>query len=711
MPLFSGAQHFVINNSHFIEQIPADSGGPTAGIDILLEASTPGAAYDSSARHSPPRCFPGTREQYVEDITNWVVPVPDHDPPPLYWMTGLAGVGKSAIAQTCVEKIKAQGTLGASFFFSLNGRNNPARLFPTIAYQLSMEFPDFHDVLNRKIWRNKTLIDKVMASQFQGLIVDPLKELKRNGKGIGRRIAIFVDGLDECEGAEAQCDIIEIIAAAARDSTLPFCWALFTRPEPHIRAIFATPEVAQLTYKAELPVSHDADRDIELYLRGGFGNILRRRDILLKSQWPSDNDVRTLVHAAGGLFIYVATALRVVAQSGSLPEESLRRLLADTSNNGHNLRRGSKSSFAELDAFYMLIMQRIPSGILPTVLLFLQILCASPSHQNVDPRGALFMSNVLGLSEIELKAVCNQLSAVVHFHGRDEFVGPVIPTVDTTRPFQHADPEIVNELRSFIFNQLGGSISFYHKSFYDFLLDSTRSATFCVTSPVICNALFAHSLGLQLKYQESYCFQDSELVLAPGIPDSAYSLSWPHTDELINSMLKVLANNFLQRTCLDLISIPLLNPRVLQQFKDADSRKTLHLTTVLYGHGQLMSTTLFGCQSYARSIPGTQLIRQLPHEFSRFDIHRFEKLIERLRQMGIIWTYQHSLASFMSSLPTKSQEQRISGLYCIGNGPKSIFWYWEIDFQAKYYQEFRTIDLAEGARIYREERFDLWPTK
>ena len=73
------------------------------GIDILYDASDPGAAFDSRD-HYGRRCFPGTREQYIADITNWVTE--SVDPPSLvYWMRGPAGVGKSAIAQTCTEKL------------------------------------------------------------------------------------------------------------------------------------------------------------------------------------------------------------------------------------------------------------------------------------------------------------------------------------------------------------------------------------------------------------------------------------------------------------------------------------------------------------------------------------------------------------------------------------------------------------------------------
>ena len=73
------------------------------GINVLYGASDPGAAFDSQD-HYDCRCFPGTQEQYIADITNWVT---ESANPPLsmYWLRGPAGVGKSAITQTCAEKL------------------------------------------------------------------------------------------------------------------------------------------------------------------------------------------------------------------------------------------------------------------------------------------------------------------------------------------------------------------------------------------------------------------------------------------------------------------------------------------------------------------------------------------------------------------------------------------------------------------------------
>ena len=244
------------------------------GIDILYEASDPGAAFDSQD-HYDRRCFPGTREQYISDITNWVTESSDR-PSSMYWMRGPAGVGKSAIAQTCAEKLKGTGHLGAAFFFTVNKHSNPSRLFTTIAYQLATMLPDYRTFIDKRISKDKTLVQKKMPLQFRLLIVEPLQVLQRHGKRVKPR-AIFIDGLDECAGEDAQAEIIEIIASSVRERSIPFHWAIFSRAEPRIVSTFKQDNIASVIHSVELPISREADGEIELYLRGEFKNILEHR--------------------------------------------------------------------------------------------------------------------------------------------------------------------------------------------------------------------------------------------------------------------------------------------------------------------------------------------------------------------------------------------------------------------------------------------------
>lgn len=299
----------------------------------LLKASIPEAAYDSSARDSPPRCFPGTRRQYIQDITHWALASSHDTPLPVFWMRGPAGVGRSAVAQTCAEIVKEAGKLGATFFFSaLNRRDDPKRFFTTLAYQISTIFLPYREVLGEKIRDDETLVLKSLARQFEELIALPFQELASNGKRLDERV-IFIDGLDECMGAEAQCEIIETVVTSVRHRSAPFRWAFFSRPEPHIQAAFARNDAASLCLQKTLPVSRQADGEIETYLRSGFQDILRHHNLSIPHRWPSEEDLHILVAAAAGLFIYAASVLRFVGRDESSgPEEQLQAVLAAISN-------------------------------------------------------------------------------------------------------------------------------------------------------------------------------------------------------------------------------------------------------------------------------------------------------------------------------------------------------------------------------------------
>jgi hypothetical protein len=114
-----------------------------AGIDILLEASAPGAFHNSGERFNPPRCHPKTRIHIIAKIMNWIVGEVEWDRF-VMWLYGPAGAGKSAIAQTIAEHCHASHLLLASFFFSRTDpkRNNEKSLIASIAYQITLNVPE-----------------------------------------------------------------------------------------------------------------------------------------------------------------------------------------------------------------------------------------------------------------------------------------------------------------------------------------------------------------------------------------------------------------------------------------------------------------------------------------------------------------------------------------------------------------------------------------
>lgn len=407
----------------------------------------PEGAHDSYARQYAAKCYPGTREQHIEDFVSWASKASHerHHYFRMFWMKGPAGVGKSAIAQTCAEKI-GKGRLGAAFFFSQpNQRDDPDRFFPSIAYQLSTQIESFAKILDQKIYADPSVLTKTIERQFQELIVAPFLELRDQGVEIPEK-TVIVDGLDECRDDRAQCAIVEVIATAVQEhgKRLPFLWAFFSRPEPHIVNAFSSGAVSPLLWTTTLPVSRELDGEVELYLRGDFENIRKRRDISSapNDPWPSDEDVLKLVDKSAGLYVYASTAMKYVGDPDAL--DPMERLNAVLSLSPQRRANDPLRPTASLDSLYILIMQRIPSHILP---LTRQIILLSLELDNFKCQdGLLTVCEILGLGFPSVLAALSKLHSVL-----------VIPK------------------RDFL------ALRFHHASFTEFLLDVDRSGVeFCI---------------------------------------------------------------------------------------------------------------------------------------------------------------------------------------------------------------------------------------
>jgi len=486
------------------------------GIDILLDASDEGAAFDSQD-HYDRRCFPGTREQYIADITNWVTESVN-PPSSMYWMRGPAGVGKSAIAQTCAEKLRDTGHLGAAFFFTVNKHTNPSHLFTTIAYQLATMLPDYHASIDDRISKDKTLVKKKIPSQFRSLFVEPIKELGEQGKRVQPK-AIFIDGLDECAGGDAQAQIIEIIASSVREGSTPFHWAISSRAEPRIVSAFKQDSIASVIHSVELSISREADGEIEMYLRSGFKNILEKQNFpQLLSSWPTDNDIRTLVDAADGLFAHPAAVLRVVAYPpDSQFRERLQSVLDSLSGAG---KQGSTSVLSQLDALYVHIMEQIPESILLSAQYLLFHSLNANSHRYVSMYCCAFR-----ISESTFRDICHHLHAVISYEPTFDPLSSLDHRIGLTRPcydqgqWFHLGESIQNHVY-----RVHGTFRFYHKSFYDFLRDPTRSGSFCVNTPAIYCKYLDHLIECHYHYASSYAIDGSSMYFLPLHLPSTYLL-------------------------------------------------------------------------------------------------------------------------------------------------------------------------------------------
>ncbi|KIK57616.1 hypothetical protein GYMLUDRAFT_172629, partial [Collybiopsis luxurians FD-317 M1] len=181
-------------------------------------------------------CSPGTRVNILADIEAWAGP-PNPFNPDIesgYWISGMAGTGKSTIAMSVCKKLKEKGVLAGSFFCSrqIPECRDYKLIIPTLSCQLAESSRAFADVLNMALSQRLNLATKKPAEQVKYLLIEPWKKVvdifKRE-----QHVPVFVlDALDECQDISS---VLEPLVDAIQNSQLKGLKFLFTsRPEQKI---------------------------------------------------------------------------------------------------------------------------------------------------------------------------------------------------------------------------------------------------------------------------------------------------------------------------------------------------------------------------------------------------------------------------------------------------------------------------------------------
>ena len=294
--------------------------GPTDGQEsadlALLERMdhTANADYLCGNRQG---CLRGTRQDVLWEIERWLTGKRDQQ---VFWLNGLAGTGKSTIAQTLAEMTFADGKLGASFFCSrdFDERSNLQAIFPAIAFQLAYQYLPFRRELLQVLKGRPNFGRGSLCSQMEKLIVGPLKATHI-------QTLIIIDALDECKDEEPASAILSILSRYV-DEIPDIKFFITGRPEPRIRSGFRLESLVPITEVLKLhEVKPEAvDSDIKLFFRMQLTHLAKNRsDCDLTEDWPSSSDIRILCKKAAGFFIYASTVVKFVASDTDPPTESL----------------------------------------------------------------------------------------------------------------------------------------------------------------------------------------------------------------------------------------------------------------------------------------------------------------------------------------------------------------------------------------------------
>ncbi|KAF5360553.1 hypothetical protein D9756_004609 [Leucocoprinus leucothites] len=415
---FPNAQHFSVVNPTMIEGSVHVLGGSNRPFDLLEEHTIPGAEFDSYERDPPPRCHPGTRLDILESIQPWSHDI-EHQHR-ILWLHGPAGVGKSAIMQTLAEgqSESLDTILGATVFFSRpNKRDDPRRLFTTIAYQLAVRYPSYRKYVVDALTNDPKIVGKSIAEQFRWFLMRPFT-VAGLLEGLPQTVLIIIDGLDECKGEEAQREIVLLIGRfVLRHPNTPLIWAIASRPEPHLRSVFSDSQIRNCHWEINIPVnSNQSTADVERFLREKFQEIRLRYSSFFPAtlrQWPMEAEFLIIMKAASGLFIFASVVIRFIAdESYGNPVSQLRKVL--TVIETARLQGLESSPFKTLDNMYAEIISAIPPDVLPHTMQLLALSFYSPLELGVFTNYSFgIICNWLGFSQADVYGALHRLHSVL----------------------------------------------------------------------------------------------------------------------------------------------------------------------------------------------------------------------------------------------------------------------------------------------------------
>ena len=279
-------------------------------------------------------CLRGTRVDVLLQLERWLKDEEDHR---VFWLNGLAGTGKSTIAQTFAEISFADGKLGASFFCSrdFEDRNNLHAIFPTLAFQLAYRYPLFRKQLLRVLKANPDIGRESLCSQMEKVIVGPFKATRIP-------TLIVIDALDECKDEEPASAILSVLSRYV-DEMPQVKFFITGRPEPRIRSGFRLKSLRPIT---EILRLHDVerssvDRDIKLFFKIRLSEIAKTRsDSDFTEDWPSSLNIDILCEKAAGLFVYASTVIKFITSKYHTPTERLHLVISLPQSTTHEGKSG-----------------------------------------------------------------------------------------------------------------------------------------------------------------------------------------------------------------------------------------------------------------------------------------------------------------------------------------------------------------------------------
>ncbi|KAJ3522450.1 hypothetical protein NMY22_g11886 [Coprinellus aureogranulatus] len=429
------------------------------------------------------QCVPGSRVALLAQLLAWAE---SKDSNHAFWLDGIAGTGKTAVAETLCSQLSDRGLLGASFFCSIKVQDlsDVHHIIPSLAKTLAATHPTFGDALSNILEsQSKNPIGQMtLAQQYDLLILRPAAVAF---KDYDKNIILCADALDECRNTTALKDFLESILS--KKPAAPIKIFFTSRPELTIKR-----EVEHSTHSSHMLRLHDIEEDIvradiELYVSQQLKKVPELKDEYGNS-WPPP-EVEKIVEQSDGLFIVAATIVRDICSETGNPVERLRA-------------RGRVPKLSGIYELYWQVMERAIVGLeLP---------------EKKDLRACL------SLLVVALRPLSLGEYAVL--------LGRPVSTIQATFKMLHSVVQFPTNRDN------GMPISIHHASFVDFLTlpgPATRTPGNVNASPL---CLRMHIMGEPCTWKGLYWLEALSVVNKVGYS----SILWELSREMTLEALKVL---------------------------------------------------------------------------------------------------------------------------------------------------------------------------
>ncbi|KAF7982120.1 hypothetical protein HWV62_29841 [Athelia sp. TMB] len=257
----------------------------------------------SAAERSP--CLPGTQRDWLKEAIDWLVTPSDQN---ILWLNGAAGLGKSTIANTIAEHFGGLHRRGAFLLFDRNSpqESAPSRVITTLAFQLAQHNAAIGAAVAAAIDQQPESVSDPLATQFKSLLVEPLRAAAKHIEG---PLIIILDALDECGDAASRRKLLDMLSREFNQLPDNFRILITSRPDHDIKCALAS---RSHIYTIDLSTASDAD--MRIYFEHEMGRYYEDHHKIdeLPINWPGEDGIGRLVLYAAGLFIWAATAMKLL---------------------------------------------------------------------------------------------------------------------------------------------------------------------------------------------------------------------------------------------------------------------------------------------------------------------------------------------------------------------------------------------------------------